>query len=381
MSNKSTNRTVDNENFEQTFIARLGRSKMEKLQDLFTMTDKETGMSVFRTVGGSAFFMWWYIEGRCYGKQKVVTFPKMETLVKEIGKSETTIRGWLRKLEKAGAIKRVPVYLKETGAQTSNLILVNAEFPNIPEGWNDVYKYGAIKDGRRFYPKNPDNDARQKIAGDLNQELIESDEPETASDEPGKKLPGSNKGTAKNDRPPRQKNAAPPNSKNPVITRDQEQSCEREEDNHGGENMDEWMGAPRLPIEDVRKTIDQENENDPILEAIYEGVKWVDITGDGNEKVDRAEFAGEFYMILCKYFRNRMDPEIVRIAFRLYNDKQYSMDGRKTVEYIENPAGWFYSCYQDAISIYKQIRYVKTAEEREQREKELVKKTILVARM
>ena len=144
--------------------------------------------------------------------------------------------------------------------------------------------------------------------------------------------------------------------------------------------MNGWMGAPRLSIEEVEKSLDQEMENDPILEALHKHIQAVDIHGDGRE-VDQTKYVGEFYMMLQKHFPNRLHPEIIRIAFRLYNEKQYDIKGwRKTIDYIMNPAGWLYDCYKDAILIYKQTRYAKSAEEREQREKELLERAILASR-
>ncbi len=147
------------------------------------------------------------------------------------------------------------------------------------------------------------------------------------------------------------------------------------------DNMNGWMGAPRLSIQDVEKSLDEEAKEDPILKALYDGIKFVDITGDENNRVDRAEFAAEFYMVLHKHFRNRIHPEIIRIAFRLYNEKQYSNDGRKSIDYIANPAGWFYQCYDEAIHIYKQIRYARSVEEKNQREDELIRKAIYASRV
>ena len=151
--------------------------------------------------------------------------------------------------------------------------------------------------------------------------------------------------------------------------------------NNENKHMNGWMGAPRPSIEDVERALDEEIEEDPILTALYDGIQWVDITGDGNDKVDRAEFAAEFYMILYKHFRTRMHPEIIRIAFRLYNEKQYAADGRKSIDYIGNPAGWFYKCYDEAIGIYKQIRYARSVEQKKQREDELIQKAIYASRV
>ncbi|MFO7295997.1 MAG: hypothetical protein C0P72_008235 [Clostridia bacterium] len=151
--------------------------------------------------------------------------------------------------------------------------------------------------------------------------------------------------------------------------------------NNRNKHMNGWMGAPRLSIQDVEKSLDEEAKEDPILKALYDGIKFVDITGDENNRVDRAEFAAEFYMVLHKHFRNRMHPEIIRIAFRLYNEKQYSNDGRKSIDYIANPAGWFYQCYDEAIHIYKQIRYTRSVEEKNQREDELIRKAIYASRV
>jgi len=146
------------------------------------------------------------------------------------------------------------------------------------------------------------------------------------------------------------------------------------------EVMNEWMGASRISIEEVEKSLDEEIKNDPILKALNTYINGVDISGDGRE-VNKAEFVSEFYIMLHKHFPNRLHPDIIRIAFRLYNEKQYDIKGyRKTIDLIVNPAGWFHDCYRDAILIYKQIRYIKSVEERKQRENELIKSAIRASR-
>jgi len=146
------------------------------------------------------------------------------------------------------------------------------------------------------------------------------------------------------------------------------------------DNMNGWMGASRISIEEVEKSLDEEIKNDPILKALNTYINGVDISGDGRE-VNKAEFVSEFYIVLHKHFPNRLHPDIIRIAFRLYNEKQYDIKGyRKTIDLIVNPAGWFHDCYRDAILIYKQIRYIKSVEERKQRENELIKSAIRASR-
>jgi hypothetical protein len=85
---------------------------------------------------------------------------------------------------------------------------------------------------------------------------------------------------------------------------------------------------------------------------------------------------------VCEVFTNSRSPNGTsgKNRNRLV-PKNFLVGWRKTIDYIMNPSGWLYDCYKDAILIYKQTRYAKSAEEHEQREKELIEKATLTSRM
>lgn len=158
---EATSRAVAREVFYMSTditMMKLGKSKMEKLQEGFVMTHKETGKEIIKNHGIDAFTMWWYIESLCFGKDKVFAFPKKETIAIDLGVSEPTVQRWIRKLEKIKAVKRVSVY-NMRGSQSSNLLILNASFPEIPDNWDSFYQYGAyqIRKGEYVELESPED--------------------------------------------------------------------------------------------------------------------------------------------------------------------------------------------------------------------------------
>ncbi|WP_276917434.1 hypothetical protein [Aneurinibacillus aneurinilyticus] len=137
----------------------LGQSKMDKMQEQFVQTDKETGYMVARKVGSQGFLLWWYLWGMCYGRSKIHAYPKKETIVKDlIGECDSndskeqekwmkskkaTVQRWMRLLEDEKMMKRVPAY-NPNGTQRSNLYILNASYPEIPDGWDAIFEHGVV---------------------------------------------------------------------------------------------------------------------------------------------------------------------------------------------------------------------------------------------
>lgn len=53
---------------------------------------------IIRTLGTSVYMMWKYLESKNF------IYPSMDQMVKDLGRSSRTIKGWIRKLEDQGYI-------------------------------------------------------------------------------------------------------------------------------------------------------------------------------------------------------------------------------------------------------------------------------------
>lgn len=67
----------------------------------------------------------------------------------------------------------------------------------------------------------------------------------------------------------------------------------------------------------------------------------------------QTEYLAEIHTMLVKQFPNLLDPEIVRIACDMFSNRAYDWKNFEMKIQIENPIGFFRSCYQDAIKVYK----------------------------
>lgn len=65
----------------------------------------------------------------------------------------------------------------------------------------------------------------------------------------------------------------------------------------------------------------------------------------------------QIYTMLHNQFSNQLDPEVVRIACLLYNERTIEFDIQnfqiKMKLDLNNPVGFFYNCYEDAVKQYK----------------------------
>ncbi|MFC7443479.1 helix-turn-helix domain-containing protein [Laceyella putida] len=186
---------------EQNFLFMAGQSKAERIfQDNFVLTDKESGFKIIKEHGTNAFTMWWILQSYCYGKGKAHAFPSLKTLSKLVKKSERTVQRWLDDLAKAKGIKIVPCFWEDTGFQSSNLYVLNHDFPEVPEWWDTFFQHGAIRTRDNQFSERPEP---SKKAPDKNVVPIKSaptkmssPENQGSSDQDGQEL--NNEGDDKN---------------------------------------------------------------------------------------------------------------------------------------------------------------------------------------
>lgn len=126
---------------EADFIVRLGLTKQDKCTYEFSIIHDETAFQIMREVGTDAFALYFALNSYTRGKTGVMAYPKNETLSGKLKVSERTIRRWKQQLDQAGIIRVVNCFLP-SGAQTANVILLNASYPKIPEGWESYAQDG-----------------------------------------------------------------------------------------------------------------------------------------------------------------------------------------------------------------------------------------------
>lgn len=68
------------------------------------------------------------------------------------------------------------------------------------------------------------------------------------------------------------------------------------------------------------------------------------------------EYLPEIHNMLEKHFSMQLDPDVVRIACQIFSDRSYDWTNFKMKIMIENPVGFFRSCYLDAIKRWKLTR-------------------------
>jgi hypothetical protein len=103
-----------------------------------------------------------------------------------------------------------------------------------------------------------------------------------------------------------------------------------------------------------------------LMDTIYEGCQNISVAPDK----DATGYFDEFYLMLTKCFKGMLDIEVLKLAFRIYEDKRVDLYRRK-VMYPDNPTGWLHDAYKDAIKQYKAIRYVEDRKEKEKILKEM----------
>lgn len=126
----------------EEFILRLGKSKQDKFYEEFSMLHDETVFEIIRAAGSEAFALYYALNSYTRGKTGVIAFPKNDTLSSLLGANIRSIQRWKQKLKELDIICVVPCYLPD-GRQTSSVTLLNAAYPEIPDGW-EVYKPGSF---------------------------------------------------------------------------------------------------------------------------------------------------------------------------------------------------------------------------------------------
>lgn len=121
------------------FIVRLGESKQDKLNKEFSMLHDETSFEIMRKVGSEGFAMYYTLNSYTRGNSGVMAFPKNDTLARKLNVNERTVRRWKSVLIQENILRVIPCHL-DNGTQTSNVILLNAAYPEIPDDW---FTYGA----------------------------------------------------------------------------------------------------------------------------------------------------------------------------------------------------------------------------------------------
>ena len=128
----------------QDFIVKLGQSKAEKLQSEFTMVHNETAYQIIREIGPEAFAMYFTLSSLAFGKTTVMIDPDNQDLQELVGKCERTVQRWKAKLQEANIIRVAPCF-NLNGLQVANVIIFNAAYPEVPEGWNTFAPNGFVQ--------------------------------------------------------------------------------------------------------------------------------------------------------------------------------------------------------------------------------------------
>lgn len=77
------------------FISNIFTERIDKVE---LRSQMGIGQEIIRTLGTSVYMMWKYLEGKNF------IYPSMDQMVKDLGRSSRTIRGWIRKLESEGYV-------------------------------------------------------------------------------------------------------------------------------------------------------------------------------------------------------------------------------------------------------------------------------------
>ena len=125
------------------FLVKLGKTKAELLDAKYTRIHNETILEIGRQAGSEGLHLWLIFSTYAYGN-KVEAYPSNTTLIDDVGKvSERTIQRWKKRLADIGAVKIVPCRNLD-GLQTVNITVLNASWPEYPDGWNEFAPNGYV---------------------------------------------------------------------------------------------------------------------------------------------------------------------------------------------------------------------------------------------
>ncbi|MCY0869090.1 MAG: helix-turn-helix domain-containing protein [Firmicutes bacterium] len=129
---------------DDEFILRLGQSRADRMMQSFSMIHDETAFDVTRATGAEGFALYFILNSYTHGRCGVTAFPSNEKLAERIGVSVRTIQRWKQRLVDAAIIRVADCYLSD-GTQTSNVIIFNAAYPDVPVGWDDFAPNGFVR--------------------------------------------------------------------------------------------------------------------------------------------------------------------------------------------------------------------------------------------
>jgi len=222
---------------DDEFIIRLGQSRSDRMMQSFSMIHDETAFEVARTTGSEGFTLYFVLNSYTHGRCGVTVFPSNETLAERIGVSVRTIRRWKQRLVDACIIRVAPCYLSD-GTQTSNVIIFNAAYPDVPIGWDAFAQNGFVRHPGQLpipitAPLNDESTRSEKTSrqwADKNVRVVKQTRTKTSRylDDPGQNRPGTENNRDKIVRDPRPKLTAPPHPTSPVLARTDERFLQAE---------------------------------------------------------------------------------------------------------------------------------------------------------
>lgn len=123
-------------------------------------------------------------------------------------------------------------------------------------------------------------------------------------------------------------------------------------------NMFDCMGAPA-------ETAAAADSSEPVQNEIYEALneyipKYVYVDG-----IPVGEsYIADIFCMLVRQFPDRLDPEIVEMAARMYFDRtaQYAPGTPNGISMkidVKNPVGLYQTCYKEAIQLYKALNHAR----------------------
>lgn len=100
-----------------------------------------------------------------------------------------------------------------------------------------------------------------------------------------------------------------------------------------------------------------ETDKDPVFEKLTANASSCMIQDNVSLK-DVPAYIGEIYIMLHNQFSNQLAPEIVERACQLFSERAYDwrQPFRMKID-MQNPVGFFHTCYKDAVKEYKANRY------------------------
>lgn len=98
------------------------------------------------------------------------------------------------------------------------------------------------------------------------------------------------------------------------------------------------------------------NDQDPILHTLYQNASICMIEDEKSLK-DARSYIVEIYVMLHNQFPNQLLSEIVERACQLFSERAYDWKQPFHMKInMQNPVGFFHTCYKDAIKEYKALR-------------------------